>query len=704
VPRASQSARAAGAAASTDIEQRIADTIRVLALDAVEAAKSGHPGLPMGAADFATVLWARHLRVDPAWPDWPGRDRFVLSAGHGSMLLYALLHLAGFDLPLDELRRFRQWGSKTPGHPERGLTPGVETTTGPLGQGFGNAVGMALAERLLAARFPRNPDGPDGHRTFCVAGDGDLMEGVAAEAASLAGHLGLGRIVVWYDSNGVTIDGSTDLAFTEDVGARFRAYGWQVVGPIDGHDREAIDCALRQCLADRDRPSLVVGRTRIAWGSPHFEGKSKAHGAPLGADETRLVKERLGFDPDASFHVPEEVREWFAHWRAGRARESDAWRERRDAWRSARPAEAAAWEDAFAGTLPDDLLETPPAWETGEIVPTRKAGSAVLQEVARQVPGLVCGSADLFESNLTSVKGSEAVRRGGFEGRNVFFGVREHAMGAIVNGLVLHGGVRALGSTFLVFSDYMRPSIRLAALMEIPVIHVFTHDSVWVGEDGPTHQPVEHLDALRVIPGLHVVRPADARETVWAFRHALRRHGGPTLIVLTRQGVPVLERAAGAPQAGGAGVVRETAGRPAIVLAASGSEVALCAAAAVHLAEEGIEARVVSIPCLETLEAAGTAARDALLPKGVPRLFVEAGTGASWGRLLAAGDAFHGVHRFGASAPGAKVAEHLGLRPDEVCRIARALVAGATPGPTPARDAGAPRPGHGRSGTPRRGA
>jgi len=657
------------------LDQKIVDTIRTLALDAVQAAKSGHPGLPMGAADFATVLWTRHLRVDPAWPEWPGRDRFVLSAGHGSMLLYALLHLAGFDLPLDELRRFRQWGSRTPGHPERGLTPGVETTTGPLGQGLGNAVGMALAERLLAERFPENPDGPDGHRTFCLAGDGDLMEGVAAEAASLAGHLGLGRLLVWYDSNHITIDGSTDLAFTEDVGARFRAYGWHVVGPIDGHDRDAIDAAIRHCLEVDDRPSLIVGRTRIAHGSPHFEGKSKAHGAPLGEEEVRLVKERLGFDPDETFYVPTEVTDWFARWRETRAAETADWSARRAEWARRRLEEASAWEEALAGLLPEDLLADPPTWKSGEAVPTRKAGQAVLQEVARQVPTLICGSADLFESNLTAVKDAAPVARDDFGGRNVYYGVREHAMGAIANGMALHGGVRPVGSTFLVFSDYCRPALRLAALMELPVIHVFTHDSVHVGEDGPTHQPVEHLDALRVIPNLRVIRPADARETVDAWREALRREDGPTLIVLTRQAVPVLERVAGAPAAGGAGVVREPRAAPRLVLAASGSEVSLCVAAAERLAADGVEARVVSIPCLETFADADSGERDRLLPPGVPRLFVEAGPGATWMRFLAAGDAFHGLHRFGASAPGAEVAEKLGLDPDVVARKAKALLA-----------------------------
>jgi len=666
--------RAGLAAAPPDVERLIVDTIRTLTLDAVQQASSGHPGLPMGGADFATVLWTRHLRVDPAWPEWPGRDRFVLSAGHGSMLLYSLLHLAGFDLPMEEIRRFRQWGSRTPGHPEHGHTPGVETTTGPLGQGFGNAVGMALAERLLAARFRHGPDGPAGHRTFVFASDGDLMEGIASEAASLAGHLRLANLVVWYDDNRVTIDGATDLTFSEDVGARFRAYGWHVVGPIDGHDREAIDRALAEAIAEGGRPSLIVGRTKLAHGSPSFEGQSRAHGAPLGEDEVRAVKERFGFDPEVKFHVPAEVRAWFDGWAKARAGESKAWRERRAAYAREHAAEARAWEAALAGEIPDALLAEPPEWETGEKVPTRKASRTVIQHVAKEVPALLAGSADLFESNLTAIADAEPVSAPAYAGRNVFYGIREHAMAAMVNGLLLHGGVRAFGSTFLVFSDYLRPALRLAALMGLPVIHVFSHDSVHLGEDGPTHQPVEHLDALRVIPNVHVVRPADARETVEAWRHALRRRDGPTLIVLSRQGLPVLARPARAVGAGGAWIAHEPPRPPAVVLAASGSEVPLCLEAARLLEAEGHAARVVSVPCLETFADAAGSERDALLPPELPRLFVEAGTGFTWNRWMRSGDGFHGLHRFGASAPGAEVAAHLGLAPEAVAARARALL------------------------------
>lgn len=662
------------------LRQRIADTIRTLSLDAVQAANSGHPGLPMGCADAATVLWTRFLRVDPAWPGWPGRDRFVLSAGHGSMLLYSLLHLSGFDLAMDELKRFRQWGSRTPGHPEHGLTPGVETTTGPLGQGLANAVGMALAERHLAERFPGHPDGAAGHRTFCIVGDGDLMEGVAAEAASLAGHWGLSRLVVWYDSNSITIDGATGLAFTEDVAARFRAYGWHVIDGVDAHDPAAVEKALDESLAETGRPSLVVGRSTIAKGSPNFAGKNKAHGAPLGEPEVRLVKERLGFDPDVKFHVPAEVAEFFAAWRAERAGESAAWKDRLARWRRDDPAAAAAWEAALAGEPPADLLAEGPAFETGAGLATRKAGHQVLQEVAKAMPWLVCGSADLFESNLTHVAGAAAVAKGAWSGRNVYYGIREHAMAAVANGLSLHGGVRPLVSTFLVFSDYLRPSLRLSALMEQPVLYVFTHDSVWVGEDGPTHEPVEHVDALRVIPGLHVIRPADARETVAAYRYAAHRRHGPTAILLTRQNLPVLARPDGpgipAP-IGMTGVVHQTAGgAPRLILVATGSEVSLCVEAAAALEAEGTRVRVVSVPCLEELADAHADAAAALLPPGIPRLFVEAGPCASFGPWRTERDGVHGIARFGASAPGAEVARHLGLSAEAVARSARALLPG----------------------------
>jgi len=500
---------------------------------------------------------------------------------------------------------------------------------------------------------------------------------VAAEAASLAGHWKLGRLTVFYDSNSITIDGGTELTFSEDVGARFEAFGWHVVGPIDGHDRDAIDDALRACAAVEDRPSLIVGRTRIAHGSPNFEGSSDSHGAPLGADEVRLVKEGLGFDPEAAFVVPDEVRAFFAEWREARAAESAEWKTRREAWRAAAPAEHAEWEAALAGALPADVLDDAPTWRTGDAIATRAASGAVLQVIAARVPEIMPGSADLFGSNKTAIKDSRPFSAADPTGRNVYYGVREHAMGSIANGMVLHGGVRPVGSTFLVFADYMRPAIRLAALMELPVIHVFTHDSVHVGEDGPTHQPIEHVDSLRIIPGLHVVRPADARETVAAWGYALRRTAGPTVLVLTRQNLPVLERPSGGrvPAAVGlAGVAHEPAQPPALVIVASGSEVSLGIEAAGQLAAHGVSVRVVSVPCLEELALASADSVERLLPETLPRLFLEAGTGWTWGEWMRKGDGFHGIRRFGASAPGSEVAKRLGMDPDGVARHARAVL------------------------------
>lgn len=663
-------------ATSAALEQRVVDTIRTLSIDAVQAANSGHPGMPMGCADFATVLWARHLRVDPAWPEWPGRDRFVLSAGHGSMLLYSMLHLSGFDLPLDEIRNFRQWHSKTPGHPEFRETAGVETTTGPLGQGLANAVGLAMAERFVASRFPDNPDGETGHFTYVLAGDGDLMEGVAAEAASLAGHLQLGRLIVFYDSNDITIDGGTHLSFREDVGKRFAAQGWHVVGPIDGHDRDAIDTALIAAKAEDEQPTLIIGRTHIAHGSPNFEGSEKSHGAPLGADEVALIKKELGFDPAESFVVPSEVQEFFAAWREERAEETAKWKHREQAWRANAKEDHDAWAASLRGELPADLLASPPQWETGSKVATRGASGEVVQELGAEWPELLTGSADLFGSNKTNFKTEAPFAAPDYSGRNVFYGIREHAMGSIANGLALHGGVRPVGSTFLVFADYMRPPIRLAALMKLPVIHVFTHDSVYVGEDGPTHQPIEHLDSLRIIPDLHVVRPADANETVTAWKYAAERTEGPTILVFTRQGVPVLDPESGPDSLGLSRAVRRPEGAPAVNLLASGSEVSLCLAAAEALAGAGVEARVLSIPCLEEFAAHGQAAIRAWLGTA-PRLAVEAGPGHTWRRWIREEDDVHGIDRFGASAPGAVVAEKLGLSADAVAASVRKLLARA---------------------------
>ncbi len=662
-------------ALATEVDLLCVDTIRALAVDAVEQARSGHPGAPMGLAPAAYVLWARFLRHDPADPGWPDRDRFVLSAGHASMLLYALLHLCGYDLPLEELRRFRSWGSRTPGHPEHGRTPGVETTTGPLGQGLANAVGMAVAERLLAARFNRPGLEIVDHRVFAICSDGDLMEGISHEAASLAGHLRLGRLVVLYDDNRVTIDGPTDLATSEDVAARFRAYGWRVDLVEDGRDLGAIAAALGAAVAEDDRPSLVVLRTTIGEGAPTKAGTAAAHGAPLGPEEVAAWKERIGW-PAEPFHVPAEVGPRFAEVRERGARLRAAWARRYARWREAEPGLAAEWDRVMARRLPvgwgEHLAE--PDGPTA----TRKASAKVLASLAPHLPELVGGSADLTESTGTALPGEEPYRPGR-PGRVIHFGVREHAMGGLLNGMALHGGLRPYGGTFLVFSDYLRPSIRLAALMEQPVVYVFTHDSIGLGEDGPTHQPVEHLAALRAIPGLVVIRPADGPETAWAWRVALERTEGPTALVLTRQDLPALDRGRLAPASGlarGAYVLAELGpggeDRPAdLLLLATGSEVHLALEAADLLVARDLRVRVVSMPSWELFQAQPAAYRDAVLPPAVrARVAVEAGATHGWERWVGDRGAVVGLDRFGASAPGPVVMRELGFTPERVAEAA----------------------------------
>ncbi len=654
-------------------------TIRTLAMDAVEKAKSGHPGTPRALAPLAYVLFTRVLAYAPDDPRWPDRDRFVLSAGHASMLLYAALHLVGYDLSLDDLKAFRQWGSRTPGHPENHVTPGVETTTGPLGQGVGNAVGMALAERLLAARFNRPGHEIVNHRTWAIAGDGDLMEGVASEVASLAGHLGLHKLCVFYDDNRITIDGPTSITFTEDVGKRFEAYGWNVLRAPDGADLAWLEGAAAEARAETRRPTLLVHRTHIGFGSPHKQDSPKAHGEPLGAAEIVLTKQAYGWPADASFLVPEDVR---AHMRdAGRraAGRRDAWTPRFEAYRGAYPAEAAAFEAAIAGRVPDDLdarLSTVGA--DGKPLSTRKASQQAIQALAAAIPSLVGGSADLAGSNCTTIAGGGEVQRGAYGGRNLAYGVREHGMGAVMNGLALHGGVRPFGGTFLVFADYMRPAIRLAALMSLPVTYVLTHDSIGLGEDGPTHQPVETLAGLRAIPGLLVVRPADAVETAGAWALAMRTHG-PVVLALTRQDLaplPVSRAEAFAGVAAGAYVVRkEASDPPQVVLIATGSEVAVALAAADRLAAEGIATRVVSAPCLERFAAQPEAARRAVLPPGVPRVAVEAAVSFGWDRWLGGNGTTVSIDRFGASAPGPRLFQELGITPEHVAAAARGLLA-----------------------------
>ena len=663
------------------LDARAVNAVRVLAVDAVEAARSGHPGAPMGLAPVASLLWTRFLRHDPRDPAWPDRDRFVLSAGHASALLYALLHLTGYDLSVRDLRGFRQWGSRTPGHPERGHTPGVETTTGPLGQGIGNAVGMAIAERILADRF--NRDGPDvvDHRTFCVCSDGDLMEGISHEAASLAGHLGLGRLTLVYDDNRISIDGPTSLAFSEDVPARFASYGWHVARVSDGEDLDALDHALREAIAETDRPSLVAVRTHIASGAPTKQDTAAAHGAPLGADEVRTWKESIGWSQEP-FDVPADAAEAFAACVPRGARLHDAWRSTFDGWARANPGPAREWRRRLAGDLPDEWQEHLPDI-AGSTMATRKASGAVLAALAQTVPELVGGSADLTESTSTEIH--EPRFELGRPGRFLHFGVREHAMGAVMNGLALHGGLRPFGGTFLVFSDYLRPSIRLAALMGLPVVFVFTHDSIGLGEDGPTHQPVEHLAALRAIPGLVVIRPADAAETVAAWRAALERGDGPTALVLSRQDLAPVDAAGDASRATrGAYVVAEraraggTGEGPDVVLIATGSEVRVALDAADALAGEGAAVRVVSMPSWELFEAQPPEYRDAVLPPdATARVVVEAAASTGWERFAGARGRLVTLDRFGASAPGPVVQAQLGFTSEAVASAARAAMGAA---------------------------
>jgi transketolase len=659
-------------AATQSIELRCIDAIRTLAMDAVQRANSGHPGMPMGMAPVAYLLFGEVMRHNPRDPHWPDRDRFVLSAGHGSMLLYAALHLAGYDVTLDDIKAFRQWGSRTPGHPERHDTPGVETTTGPLGQGFANAVGMALAERFLRERY--GAEVMD-HRVYGICSDGDLMEGVSAEAASLAGHLGLGRLVFLYDDNHISIDGDTALSFdTEDVEGRFRAYGWHVQAVEDANDLDALRAALAAATAEEERPSLIRVRSTIAYGAPTKAGTAGAHGAPLGEDEVRATKEALGLDPEAEFEVPGRVYEHCGGAVERGAELQAAWEERLARWRAADPARAAEWDAAWAGRPLPGLADALPSFEGDDSLATRAASGATLQAIAPFLPTMVGGSADLNESVKTGVDGEDAYSRARAT-RNVFWGIREHAMAAAVNGLALHGGVvKPYGATFLQFADYMRPAIRLSALMRLPVLWVFSHDSVALGEDGPTHQPVEHLAALRAIPGMTVIRPSDAAETVVAWQLAVERLDGPVCLILTRQSVPVLDRAALAPADGlarGAYVLAERDDAAATIVA-TGSEVALALAARDLLAGESVATRVVAMPSWELFAAQDAAYRDAVLPPGQPKVSVEAGVALGWERWV---DRCVSIERFGASAPGAVVMRELGMTPAAVANAVRGLLA-----------------------------
>ncbi|HEX6631964.1 MAG TPA: transketolase [Gemmatimonadaceae bacterium] len=670
-------AHADAISADTELSRLAIDTIRVLAMDAVQKADSGHPGTPMALAPIAYVLWTRHLRHDPADPAWQDRDRFVLSCGHASMLLYSLLYLCGYGLTLDDLKQFRQWGSRTPGHPEYGFTPGVETTTGPLGQGIANAVGMAIAEGHLAANFNRPGHEIVDHHTWFIASDGDMMEGISHEAASYAGHLRLGKLIGFYDENHITIEGDTDLTFSDDTLGRFEAYGWHVQRLTDGNDLAAIDAAIEAAKAETERPSLIIVRTHIAYGSPNKVDTHEAHGAPLGVDEIRLTKENLGYPSLEPFFVPPES---LAHWRETGERGAELhaeWQRRWDAYAAAEPALAAELQRRLSGTLPEGWEEAIPTFtaQNGNVA-SRAASGVVLNAIARRVPELIGGSADLAGSTNTIIKGAESVLPGQLGGRNFHFGIREHGMGSAMNGMSLHGGVIPYGATFLVFSDYMRPAIRLAALMHQRVVYVFTHDSIGLGEDGPTHQPIEQLTALRCIPNIHVVRPADAGETAEAWRFALRHTGGPVALVLTRQKLGFIDRDTYASAGGlqrGAYTLADTDGAPDVVLLSSGSEVAIVLEARARLEERGVRARVVSMPCHETFAAQPQEYRDAVLPRGIPRVSIEAAHPMSWQRWVAPNGIALGLTHFGASAPYQRLYDELGVTAEAVVEAALEL-------------------------------
>ncbi len=663
---------------SQSLDEICINTIRTLSIDAIQKANSGHPGAPMGLAPAAYVLWTRFLRHNPKNPQWPGRDRFVLSGGHASMLLYSLLYLTGYELSLADIQNFRQWGSKTPGHPEYGHTPGVETTTGPLGQGFANGVGMAMAESHLAATFNR-PDHPIvDHYTYVMCGDGDLMEGVSAEAASLAGHLGLGKLICLYDDNQICIEGETALTFTENVAARFEAYGWQVETVADGNDVVAIQNALEAAKAEPRKPSLICLRTHIAYGSPNKQDSCTAHGAPLGIDEVRLTKQNLGCDADATFCVPEQGQGFFRECLTRGGELEAQWQKRFDAYDKSHPELASELRRRMAGRPPQGWDADLPCFSSEDgPVATRKSSGQVLNHLASRIPALMGGSADLAPSNNTLINGSEDFQKQSPQGRNIRFGVREHAMAAILNGMALHGGIRPYGGTFLVFADYMKPAIRLAALMNLPVIYVFTHDSIAVGEDGPTHQPVEHLASLRIIPNLTVIRPADANETVHAWKTALTC-AGPVALIFSRQKLPVLDPAQypGAENlARGGYVLADCEKTPELILLASGSEVHPALKAARILSDEGRAVRVVSMPSWELFEQNDPDYKESVLPSAVKtRLAVEAGSPIGWERYVGTHGAILGVDRFGASAPGGVMMEKFGFTPEHIAQKGRELI------------------------------
>jgi len=668
------------ATGGTDLDELCINTVRTLSMDAVQQANSGHPGTPMALAPLAYLLFTKHLRYDAAHPDWPNRDRFVLSCGHASMLLYSVLYLTGYDVTLEDIKHFRQWGSKTPGHPEYGHTPGVETTTGPLGQGFANAVGVALAEYHLAAEFNTPDDIVIDHRTYVFASDGDLMEGISHEAASIAGHLGLGKLIVCYDDNSITLDGPASLSMSDDTGTRFEAYGWNVIRVPDVNDLPVMDRALAQARDVHDRPTLIIVRSHIGYGSPHKQDTSAAHGEALGVDEVKLTKQNLGWQWTDTFHVPPDA---LAAWREAGKRGASIrtdWERRRDAWANRRHESARELDRRLARKLPDGWRSALPTFQANEKgMATRMASNAVINALGPKIPELVGGAADLSTSTKTIISASDRLERDTPRGRNLFYGVREHAMAAILNGMYVHGGIIPFGATFLIFSDYMRPPTRLAALMKIRPIYVFTHDSVGLGEDGPTHQPIEQLAALRAIPNFTLFRPADAAETAEAWAAALEHTTGPVALALTRQNVPILDRTRYAPASGvarGAYVLSDAEGGAAdVILLGSGSEVHILLAAQEQLLGTGIRARVVSVPSIERFYAQPVSYRDQVLPRTMHhRIAMEAASPQPWYRLVGDSGIVIGLERFGASAPYERIYRELGLTAEHVVSAAREML------------------------------
>jgi len=657
---------------SSKLDELCVNTIRFLAVDAVQKANSGHPGAPLGAAPMAYVLWDRFLRHNPDDPEWPDRDRFILSCGHASAMLYALLYLTGYDLSLDDLKQFRQWGSRAPGHPEYGVVPGLEVTTGPLGQGFANGVGMAIAERWLAANYNRPGHEVIDHYTYTIVSDGDLEEGISSEAASMAGNLRLGKLIYLYDDNSISIEGKTDITFTEDITRRFQAYGWQVIGPVDGFDIASVENAIREAQADKEHPSLVVCKTVIGYGSPNKAGKASAHGEPLGEDEVRLTRKQLGWNYEEPFAVPPEA---LAHLRKAQARgrkQQDEWKQKLEAYRQAHPDDAHRLETDLRGDLPegwDSDLDGLFKNETRPVA-TRSASGLVMNALAPKIRSLVGGSADLSPSTKTELKEGGDYGSGDYRARNLHFGVREHAMGAIAGGMARHGGIIPFTGTFLVFYDYMRPPVRLAAMMGLRVIYIFSHDSVGLGEDGPTHQPIEQLIGLRSVPNLVTIRPADATETVEAWKIALQRRHGPTALVLSRQNLPVLDRVNLAPAGGvqrGGYVLWDTAAAPEVIIMGTGSEVHIALEAGKLLQEKGIRTRIVSLPSWELFDTQPENYREMVLPGNIKaRISIEAGSPLGWERYVGDNGVIIGIPHFGASAPGKVIYEKLGLTAQHV--------------------------------------